>query len=126
MIDSKENSQVRENKTNVKHVEIEYAASDTKQNSKMQLLQQEFENFKTLSLAKDLGLFDDVKPKFKESVYNMLDYSKSIKEQLTEIKQNYQEFFISEKKVENEKINRVSTKPNTSEIEKLLKTWNYK
>lgn len=126
MVDSKENSQVRENKTNVKHVEIEYAASDTKQNSKMQLLQQEFENFKTLSLAKDLGLFDDVKPKFKESVYNMLDYSKSIKEQLTEIKQNYQEFFISEKKVENEKINNVSTKPNTLEVEKLLKTWNYK
>lgn len=126
MVDSKENSQVRENKTNVKHVEIEYAASDTKQNSKMQLLQQEFENFKTLSLAKDLGLFDNVKPKFKESVYNMLDYSKSIKEQLTEIKQNYQEFFISEKKVENEKINNVSTSPNTLEVEKLLKTWNYK
>lgn len=125
MSDIQDKSSLRENKTNVKHVEIEYAAPENKQNSKYQSLRQEFEDFKALCLAKDMGLFDSVKTKFKETVYDMIDCSKDIKGQLENIQKEYSEFFITESQRNDEKKSNDITSSKDLNVKTLLKIWGY-
>ena len=63
-------------------------------------LQKEFTDYKTMQTARTSAEFAEVKPKFFEQVYGMInrtDGAKPIKDQLAEIRGNYEEYFSAAK-----------------------------
>lgn len=62
-------------------------------------LQAKFEGYKAMEQARASEDFKGVKPKFFETVYNMInraDGAKPVKDQLTELRQGYEEYFTPE------------------------------
>ena len=60
----------------------------------------EFNGYKTKQTARTSAEFAEVKPKFFDRVYDLVDHAdgaKPVNEQLAELKANYEEYFISEK-----------------------------
>lgn len=75
-----------------------YTPPDVKQSEEYKALSGEFESYKAMQTARMSEDFAAVKPKFFETVYNMLDRSdgaKSAKDQLEEIRGNYEEYFTA-------------------------------
>ena len=61
-------------------------------------LQGEFEGFKTRTNARTSEDFKDVKPKFFDRVYDLIDRAdgaKSVSEQLADMKKEYEEYFLA-------------------------------
>lgn len=61
-------------------------------------LQGEFDGYKTRQTARTSDDFKEVKPKFFDRVYDLIDRAdgaKSVQEQLADMKKNYEEYFIA-------------------------------
>lgn len=74
----------------------DYKAPDPVESDQYKKLQSQFDAYKAKQEARLAEDFADVKPKFFDSVYDRLDRAdgaKPVKEQLEEIKKNYEEFF---------------------------------
>lgn len=56
-------------------------------------LQSDFDAYKTRQEARGADDYSSIKPKFFDNVYDLLDHSKSIPEQLEKIKEKYEEYF---------------------------------
>ena len=77
-----------------------YTPPDVKQSEEYKALSGEFESYKAMQTARMSEDFAAVKPKFFETVYNMIDRSggaKPASEQLSEIQKQFGEFFTEEK-----------------------------
>ena len=64
-------------------------------------LQGEFEGYKTKQTARNSDDFKEVKPKFFDRVYDLINHAdgaKPVTEQLAALKKDYEEYFISEQK----------------------------
>lgn len=71
---------------------------DAKESDEYKALQGEFAAYKTMQTARTSEDFADVKPKFFETVYGMVDHSdgaKPVKDQLAEVRKNYEEYFAA-------------------------------
>ena len=72
---------------------------DAKESDEYKALQGEFAAFKTMQSARTSEEFADVKPKFFETVYGMIDRkegAKPVKDQLAEIRKGYDEYFAQQ------------------------------
>lgn len=70
---------------------------DPKESEEYKALQGEFEGFKTRQTARNSDDYKEVKPKFFDRVYDLLNHddgAKPVSEQLAEIKKEYEEYFI--------------------------------
>lgn len=81
----------------------DFTAPDPKQSEEYKALQTDFDNYKTRTNARTSSEYADVKPKFFDAVYDKLDHSKPIKEQLDAIRKDYAEFFTEAKSEEQPK-----------------------
>ena len=71
---------------------------NVKETSEYIELQNQFDSFKTKQTARTSAEYAEVKPKFFDRVYDLIDRAdgaKPVTEQLTELKKNYEEYFIS-------------------------------
>ena len=69
---------------------------DAKESDEYKALQGEFAAYKTMQTARTSEDFAEVKPKFFETVYGMIDRkdgAKPVKDQLAEIRKGYDEYF---------------------------------
>lgn len=69
---------------------------DPKESDAYKSLQSEFEGYKAMQTARASEDFAEVKPKFFETVYGMIDRgegAKSVKDQLSGIREQYEEYF---------------------------------
>ena len=69
-----------------------------KESEEYKALQNQFESYRTMQNARTSEDFKEVKPKFFETVYGMIsreDGAKPVKDQLAEIKGNYEEYFTA-------------------------------
>ena len=72
---------------------------DPKESDDYKALQTEFANYKTMQAARSSEDYKEVKPKFFDTVYGMVDRkdgAKPIKDQLAEIRKSYDEYFVSQ------------------------------
>ena len=72
---------------------------NAKETDEYKALETEFAAYKTMQSARTSEDFKDVKPKFFEQVYGMLnrtDGAKPVKDQLAEIRGNYEEYFTEQ------------------------------
>jgi hypothetical protein len=72
---------------------------DPKNTDEYKALESEFTAYRTMQAARTSEDFKDVKPKFFEQVYGMInreDGSKPVKEQLADIRGNYEEYFTEQ------------------------------
>lgn len=72
---------------------------NVKESDEYKALQGQFDAYKTMQAARTSEDFKDVKPKFFETVYGMLDRAegaKPIAEQLSEIAGKYEEYFVAQ------------------------------
>ena len=70
---------------------------DAKESEEYKALQAKFDGYKAMETARASEDFKGVKPKFFETVYNMIDRgdgAKAVKEQLTELRKGYEEYFL--------------------------------
>lgn len=78
----------------------DFKAPDAKESAEYKTLQAQFDSYKQMQEARTSEEFAAVKPKFFDTVYNMLDHAetaKPVKEQLTEIQGKYEEYFTDQK-----------------------------
>ena len=71
---------------------------DAKESEEYKALQGEFDAYRTMQSARTSDDYKEVKPKFFETVYGMVkreDGAKPVKEQLAEIRGNYEEYFTT-------------------------------
>jgi hypothetical protein len=64
-------------------------------------LQKQFDGYKTKQTARTSAEYAEVKPKFFDRVYDLIDRAdgaKPVTDQLAELKKDYEEYFISEQK----------------------------
>lgn len=64
-------------------------------------LQKEFDGYKTKQTARTSAEFSEVKPKFFDRVYDLIDRAdgaKPVTDQLADLKKDYEEYFIPEQK----------------------------
>ena len=69
-----------------------------KESDEYKALQGQFDAYKTMQAARTSDDFKDVKPKFFETVYGMInraDGAKAVKEQLADIRGQYEEYFTA-------------------------------
>ena len=74
---------------------------DIKESDEYKALYGEYANYKAMQDAKSSDDFKDVKGKFFDTVYKMIDRAdgaKPVSEQLTEIRKNYEEYFTNSEK----------------------------
>lgn len=67
-------------------------------------LQTQFDNFKTKANARTSADYAEVKPKFFDRVFDLIDRAdgaKPVKDQLAELKKDYEEYFIAPQAAEN-------------------------
>lgn len=79
---------------------------DPKESDVYKALQGEFDAYKAMQTARTSTDFADVKPKFFEQVYGMIDRTdgaKPVKEQLAEIRTNFDEYFVAESATDTKK-----------------------
>lgn len=72
---------------------------DPKESEEYKALMGQFDAYKTMQSARTSDDFKEVKPKFFETVYGMIsreDGAKPVKDQLAEIRGNYEEYFTSQ------------------------------
>lgn len=81
----------------------DFTAPDPKQSEEYKALQTDFDNYKTRTNARTSSEYAEVKPKFFDAVYDKLDHSKPIKEQLDAIRKDYSEYFTEAKQDEPQK-----------------------
>ena len=70
-----------------------------KESDEYKALQGEFDAYKTMQQARTSADYAEVKPKFFETVYGMVnreDGAKPVKDQLAEIRGNYEEYFTAQ------------------------------
>ena len=75
-----------------------YKAPDPKESDDYKALAGEFSSYKAMQAARSSKEFGDVKPKFFETVYGMLergDGAKPVEEQLKGIREKYEEYFAA-------------------------------
>ena len=80
-----------------------FKAPDPKESNEYKALQSEFDSYKTMQTARNSDDFRGVKPKFFETVYSMVkreDGAKPITDQLSDIRKEYEEYFIPETKTD--------------------------
>lgn len=73
-------------------------APDVRETDVYKALQSEFDAYKTMQGARTSEEFAEVKPKFFDTVYGMLDHAdgaKPVKDQLAGIKEKYEEYFTA-------------------------------
>lgn len=76
----------------------DFKAPDAKESAEYKALQQEFDTYKQMQTARTSEDFSEVKPKFFDTVYGMLDHAdgaKPVKDQLAEIHEKYEEYFTA-------------------------------
>ena len=76
-----------------------HKAPNIKETDEYKALQGEFDAYKTMQAARGSDDFKEVKPKFFETVYGMIDRkdgAKPVKDQLAAIKGNYEEYFTTQ------------------------------
>ncbi len=66
---------------------------DPKESDEYKALSSEFASYKAMQEAKQSEDFKDVKGKFFETVYGMIDKSKDVPEQLAQIRTQFEEYF---------------------------------
>lgn len=72
---------------------------DIKASDEYRALQGEFDAYKTMQTARGSEEFKEVKPKFFETVYGMIDRkdgAKAVKEQLADIRGRFEEYFTAQ------------------------------
>ena len=75
-----------------------YKAPDPKESAEYKELAKQYGDYKAMQTARTSEDFSAVKPKFFETVYNMVDRkdgAKPVKEQLEAIQKDYDEYFVS-------------------------------
>lgn len=73
-----------------------YQKPDPKESEEYKALQSQYEEFRTMTTARTSEDYKDVKPKFFETVYSMIDRkegAKPVPEQLTGIREKFEEYF---------------------------------
>jgi hypothetical protein len=83
----------------VEKAKAEFKAPDVKESQEYKDLQRAFDDFKVRTDARGSADYADVKGKFFDTVYDMIDRSetaKPIAEQLSGIKEKYEEYFNAE------------------------------
>ena len=78
----------------------EYKAPDAKESEDYKALQSEYDSYKAMQQARTAKEFAEVKPKFFETVYKLVDRSegaKPLEDQLTAIRGKYEEYFSETK-----------------------------
>ena len=81
----------------------DYKAPDVKESEEYKALVQQMEDQKARFAARDSEDFKNVKPKFFDTVYGMIDRAegaKPIADQLTEISGKYEEYFLAGEKTD--------------------------
>ena len=79
--------------------EWEKAAPDPRESDEYKALRGEYDAYRAMQNARLSGDYRSVKPKFFETVYGMIDRgdgAKSVREQLSDIRGNYEEYFEAE------------------------------
>ena len=66
---------------------------DVKESDEYKALFNEFASYKAMNEARNSEAYKDVKGKFFETVYGMIDQSKDVPEQLAQIRTKYEEYF---------------------------------
>lgn len=66
---------------------------DIKESDEYKALSNEFASYKAMNEARNSEAYKDVKGKFFETVYGMIDQSKDVPEQLAQIRTKYEEYF---------------------------------
>lgn len=66
---------------------------DVKESDEYKTLSSEFASYKAMQEARASEAYKDVKGKFFETVYGMIDKSKDVPEQLAQIRTQYEEYF---------------------------------
>lgn len=66
---------------------------DVKESDEYKALSNEFASYKAMNEARNSEAYKDVKGKFFETVYGMIDQSKDVPEQLAQIRTKYEEYF---------------------------------
>lgn len=66
---------------------------DVKESDEYKALSNEFASYKAMNEARNSEAYKDVKGKFFETVYGMVDQSKDVPEQLAQIRTKYEEYF---------------------------------
>ena len=77
-------------------------------------LQKQFDGYKTKQTARTSAEYAEVKPKFFDRVYDLIDRAdgaKPVTDQLAELKKDYEEYFISEKAQPAPKMPQFGAKP---------------
>lgn len=93
---SKKNAQA-EREAAVEAAKKDVKLPPIKETDEYKTLQAEFDGYKAMQNARTSADYSTVKPKFFEAVYNKIDRSegaKPIKEQLDNIRQTYEEYFM--------------------------------
>lgn len=78
-------------------------APDVKESDEYKALQAEYSGYKTKQAARSSDDYAGVKPKFFDTVYDMVDHSdkaKPVKDQLAEIQGKYEEYFSTPKEAD--------------------------
>lgn len=73
----------------------DFKAPDPTQSAEYKALNDEFSAYKTRQSARTSAEYAEVKPKFFDAVYDKLDHSKPIAEQLASIRKDYEEYFTA-------------------------------
>ena len=71
----------------------DFKAPDPTQSAEYKALNDEFSAYKTRQNARNSAEYAEVKPKFFDAVYDKLDHSRPIAEQLTTMRKDFEEFF---------------------------------
>ena len=69
---------------------------DPKESAEYKTLNDQFAAYKTKQEARSAPEYANIKPKFFDAVYDRLDHSKPVKEQIENLKKDYEEFFNPE------------------------------
>ena len=82
----------------VEEAQKNFKIPDPKESDVYKQLQGEFEAYKTRQKARTSPDFAMVKPKFFDAVYDRIDQTKPIKDQIENLKKDYEEFFNADEK----------------------------
>lgn len=83
--------------TAVEEAKKGFTAPDPKTSDEYKALQADYDAYKTRQNARTAPEYADVKPKFFDAVYSMLDQSKPIPEQIEKIRKDFDEYFNAKK-----------------------------
>lgn len=84
----------------VEEAQKSFKIPDPKESAEYKALNDQFAAYKTKQEARTAPDYASIKPKFFDAVYDRIDHTKPVKEQIEKLKTDYEEFFNAEQKEE--------------------------